>query len=95
MNPVTYEDLTIKLPDLRVYYKRVERHITFVELRILMILLAEPTVVITAEELVRRAGLTNKASLCKYISTLRSIFDQRYIHTIHGTGYSFIDPKAG
>lgn len=86
---IQYLDITVKLPDLRMYYKKVERHLTFTELRLLLILITEPQRIIPTEELVHRANLTTKESLAKYIHSLRTILDQTYIHTHHNAGYSF------
>ncbi len=89
MQPIEYQDVSVKLPDLKTYYKRVERHLTFVETRLLLILISEPEKVFQSDELVKRTGLTTKDSLTKYIFALRNMLDQHYIHTHHGFGYSF------
>lgn len=89
MDPITFEDITIKLPELRVYYKKVERHLTFAELRLLLILISDPLRIIPAEELLHRSKLTTKESLAKYVNSLRNILDQKYIYNARNFGYAF------
>ncbi len=93
MNPIQYEEITVQLPDLKVFYKRTERHLTFAELRILLIMLSDPARIIPTGELIHRAKLTTKSALAKYISALRAILDQKYIFSHRGEGYSFTSIK--
>jgi len=89
MNPIIFEEVKIELPELRTFYKKVERHLTFSELRILIILLSEPARIVPTSELIHRANLTSRESLAKYINSLRDIMDKKYIFTHRNLGYSF------
>lgn len=93
MNHIEYNDILIKLPELRVYFKKVERHLTFAELRLLLIFLSEPEQTIESGELIRRARLTTRSALARYVNSLRNILDQKYIYNQRNSGYSFEPPQ--
>lgn len=93
METFEYNDITITFPELRVYFKKVERHLTFAELRLLLIFISEPKRTISSGELIRRVKLTTRSSLAKYVNSLRNILDQKYIYNQRNSGYSFEHPQ--
>lgn len=86
---LSFKDLQINVPELRVRFRGNELHLTLTQLRLLMIFLSDPYGRFTSQELVRRAQLPSKQALNVLINTLRTLLDQEYIRTLHGFGYAF------
>jgi len=89
---IRFENITVNLIELQVRVGNTPIHFTLSELRVLLILLAEPTEIISFHELIRRADLTSMEQLQVLIARLRTLLDRRYIFTVRGSGYSFTAP---
>jgi DNA-binding response OmpR family regulator len=89
MNSVEFEEIKIKLPELRTWLGEREIYPTLTELRLLMVLLSDPYYPFTSGELIRRLQLTGIASLSTTICHLRKRLFQKYVVTVHGCGYAF------
>jgi len=89
LTKIEFEDITIKLPELLVFFRGKEIHASLTQLRILMIFLSDPYRRFTNAELVTMLQLANKPALATLINSVRSLLDQQYIVTIHAWGYAF------
>lgn len=94
MNNVEFEDIRIKMPELRMWFGDREIYPSLTEMRLLLILLSDPCGGFATEELVTRMGLTGKQSLHTLIANLRRKLDQKYIFAVRGWGYTFARGRA-
>ena len=86
---VSFGDLTIRVPELRVHLRERELNVSLAQLRLLMIFLSDPYGRFTSDELVRRLQLPSKQALNVLICGVRELLDQKYIFTVRGYGYAF------
>ncbi len=87
---IRFNDVTVSLLELRVWFREKELSLSLRELRLLVAFLEEPYQIISREELIRRVDLMSSAALQAMICRLRSAFDHQYIVTHHELGYSFV-----
>ncbi len=87
---IRFNDVTVSLLELRVWFREKELSLSLRELRLLVAFLEEPYQTISREELIRRVDLMSGAALQTMICRLRSVFDHRYIVTHHELGHSFV-----
>ena len=90
---VRFDEVTISLPDLRVWFQGEEIHLSLAQLRLLMVFLSDPYGRFTFDELIRRLQLTSKQSLAVLVNSVRGLLGQKYIFTMHGFGYAFAVEK--
>ena len=88
-NTVEFEDIRIKLPELRTWFRDQEIFPTLAELKLLMVLMSAPCEIFSTDELVMRLDLPSTQSLHVMIAHLREKLDQQYIITMRGHGYAF------
>lgn len=89
MHNVEFEEIKIKLPELRIWFRDREIFPTLAELKLLMVLLSAPRETFSTDELVIRLDLPSTQSLHVMIAHLREKLDQQYIITMRGYGYAF------
>lgn len=87
-------ELTVRLPDLRVYRRDKELCVSLAQLRLLMIFLSDPYGRFSTGELVRRLQLPSQPALSVLICNTRTLLEQKYIHTVRSYGYVFTLEKA-
>lgn len=90
---IQFEEISIHLPELRVYFGAKELCVSLTQLRLLMLLLSDPYGRFTNDELIRRLQLPSRPSLNVLICNVRELLDQKYIVTLHGFGYAFTMEK--
>lgn len=88
METIIFNDIKIKLPELRVWFGDREIYLSLSELRVLLTLLSEPRGRFTTEELVARLDLPRAQSLHVLIAHLRKKLNKKYIVTTPW-GYAF------
>ena len=91
---IQFEELSIRLPELRVHLRGKEINVTLTQLRLLTILVSDPYGHFTSEELIRRLQLPSRPALAVLITNVRELLGQKYIVTLHGFGYAFTVEKA-
>lgn len=95
MSNLEFEDIKIKLPELRTWFRDREIFPTLAELKLLMVLVSAPHERFSTDELVARLDLPSHQSLHVMIAHLREKLDQQYIITMRGYGYAFAKKERG
>ena len=93
MNSVEFQEIRIKMPELRTWFSDREIYPSLSELRLLMILLTDPWDVFTHDELITRMNLTSLEALQQLVYKLRNKLDGKYILSVSGTGYAFTERR--
>jgi len=93
MNNVEFEDIKVRLPELRTWFHDKEVYPSLQELRLLLVFLSDPYHCFTNHELIDRIDLTSKNALHVLVKRLRSMLDQKYIFAMRGNGYAFARVK--
>lgn len=88
MNDIVFEEIKVKLPELRVWFDDREIYLSLSQLRLLMILLTDPQGVFTNDELVAMTDMMSRESLHQVVPKLRRALGGKYIVSVRGTGYS-------
>ena len=88
MNNVEFEDIKIKLPELRVWFDDREIYLSLSQLRLLMILLSHPIDFFTYDELITRLDLTSIQGLHQLVLQLRAKLGSRYVINLYRCGYA-------
>lgn len=89
MNNIEFEEIKIKLPELRIWFRDREIFLTLAELKLLMVLVSAPRETFSTNELIIRLDLPSAQSLHVMIAHLREKLDQQYIIIMRGYGYAF------
>ncbi|MFO7869591.1 MAG: response regulator transcription factor [Bacteroidales bacterium] len=89
-----FDDLRINLEKYQVFYKNIELYVPNKEFKLLVLLASKPDKVFSREEIYNAVWGTDvivgDRTIDVHIRKLREKFDNSFIHTIKGIGYTFI-----
>jgi hypothetical protein len=89
MNNIEFEEIRIKLPELRVWYGDKELFPSLIQIRLLLIFLSNPYWAFGSQELVNKLQLSSHGALIAQIHRLRVMLDRKYIVTaLYGYAFS-------
>jgi hypothetical protein len=88
MHNIEFEEIRIKLPELRVWYGDKELFPSLIQIRLLLIFLSNPYWEFGSQELVNKLQLSSHGALIAQIHRLRVMLDRKYIVTAP-YGYAF------
>ena len=100
MENIEFQEIRIKVPEMRIWHGDTEVFPSLTELRLLMLFLSDPYKKFEPEELINRLQLTSRASLMTLIHHLRVRLNtctacrrkcKKYIVTVPGWGYAFAE----
>lgn len=93
MNNIVFEEIKVKMPELRTWFGDREIYLSLSQLRLLMILLSDPSGLFTYRELIARADLTTQEGLAQLVLQLRRKLNNKYIINIPALGYVLTERK--
>jgi len=89
MNNISFEDIIIKVPELRIWFQDKEIRPSLQDLRLLLILLSEPYRKFSTNELINLIDLPSKPALQTLVCRVRRMLGGKYIIAVPGYGYTF------